>query len=153
VHLLANPVLYRLPMSAVFHGRDLFGPTAAHLARGLALEEVGPALADPVRLQLPTPVRSTDGWQGAVLHVDRFGNLITNLTEAELGSAGPRDSLRVEIAGRLVPLVISYSDVAPGEPCALVGSSGRLEIAVHGGPAHQFEGWRRSTVVRVRARR
>lgn len=151
VRLLANPVLYRTPLSAVFHGRDLFGPAAAHLARGLALEEVGPALADPVRLPLPSPVRVPGGWEGEVLHVDRFGNLITNLTEAELRSAGRRDSLLVEVASRAVPLVVSYSDVAAGQPCALVGSSGRLEVAVHGGRADALEGWRRSCLVRVLA--
>lgn len=150
VRLLANPSLYRAPLSAVFHGRDLFGPTAAHLACGLPLDEVGPALTDPVRLPLPTPVRLADGWQGAVVHVDRFGNLITNLTEAELRSAASREAVEAEIAGRVVPLVTSYSDVAPGGYCALVGSSGRLEIAVRGSRADAIDGWRRGSMVLVR---
>jgi S-adenosyl-L-methionine hydrolase (adenosine-forming) len=150
VCLLANPMLYRTPLSAVFHGRDLFGPTAAHLARGLPLDEVGPPLADPVRLVLPAPVRTADGWQGMVLHVDRFGNLLTNLTESELCSAGNRSALQVEIAGRVVPLVVSYSDVATGEACALIGSGGRLEIALHAGRADAVPGWARSSEVRIR---
>ena len=70
VHLLANPALCHGHSSAVFHGRDLFGPTAGRLALGLRVEETGPVVADPVRLALPTKRRRADGFEGAVLHVD-----------------------------------------------------------------------------------
>jgi hypothetical protein len=137
VHLLANPLLFREPLSPVFHGRDLFGPAGGRIARGLPLEEVGPVVADPVRLAHPRKARLAAGWEGAVLHVDRFGNLTTNLLEADLAALDGRglEGLEVTLGTQALPLVRSYSDVAPGAACALVGSSGRLEIAVHRGRA------------------
>jgi hypothetical protein len=140
VRLLANPLFHALPQSAVFHGRDLFGPAAAHLARGLPFEEAGPAVADAVRLPAARPRRSGDGWEGRVLVADRFGNLVTNLLEADLRALAGHDlgRLRVRLGGQALPLVRTYSDVAPGEPCALVGSSGRLEIAVNRGRADEL---------------
>jgi len=154
VHLLANPLLYREPLSPVFHGRDLFGPVAGRLASGLPLEEVGPAVVDPVRLALPPKSRTEDGWQGAVVHVDRFGNLMTNLLEADLRALAGRglEGLEVSLGGRRLPLVRFYSEVAAGEACALVGSSGRLEIAVNRGRADALAGGGPGTPVRVRRR-
>ena len=154
VHLLANPLLSREPLSPVFHGRDLFGPAAGRIAGGLPLEEVGPAVADPVRLAHSPKTRLTEGWEGAVLHVDRFGNLTTNLLEADLVAIGGRglEGLEVTLGTQALPLVCSYSDVAPGAACALVGSSGRLEIAVHGGRADALPGAARGACVRVRRR-
>jgi S-adenosyl-L-methionine hydrolase (adenosine-forming) len=133
VHLLANPALFREPLSPVFHGRDLFGPAAARIASGLPLDEVGPVVMDPVRLAHPQKARVEGGWDGTVLQVDRFGNLTTNLLEADLAALG--GDLEVRVGERALPLVRSYSDVAPGTACALVGSSRRLEIAVHRGRA------------------
>jgi hypothetical protein len=154
VHLLANPLLFREPLSPVFHGRDLFGPAAARLARGLALDEVGPPVADPVRLEQPPKTRTDAGWDGAVIHADRFGNLTTNLLEGDLVAlAGPAlEGLEVRLGEEVLPLVRAYSDVAAGRPCALVGSSGRLEIAVHRGRADARPGAGRGARVLVRRR-
>ena len=154
VHLLANPLLFREPLSPVFHGRDLFGPAAGHLARGLPLEEVGPPLADPVRLAHPPKTRLAEGWEGAVLHVDRFGNLTTNLLEADLAALGGREleGLEVTLGAQALPLVRSYSDVDPGAACALIGSNGRLEIAVHRGRADALPGVGQGARVCVRRR-
>jgi len=154
VHLLANPLLFREPRSPVFHGRDLFGPAAARLARGLALEEVGPPVADPVRMDQPPKTRTDAGWDGAVLHVDRFGNLTTNLLESDLTAlaGGALESLEVCLGAEVLPLVRSYSDVAAGRPCALVGSSGRLEIAVRRGRADALPGTAEGARVLVRRR-
>jgi S-adenosylmethionine hydrolase len=140
VHLVASPLLFREPLSPVFHGRDLFGPVAGHLARGLSLEEVGPRVADAVRLAAPPKTRLEDGWQGVVVLVDRFGNLTTNLLESDLEPLAGRgfEGLEVSLGGRALPLVRSYSDVEAGQPCALVGSSGRLEIAVNRGRADRL---------------
>jgi S-adenosylmethionine hydrolase len=133
VHLLANPLLWRETRSPVFHGRDLFGPAAGRLAGGLPLEEVGPALDDPVRLPRPDKSRRDDGWQGAVTHVDRFGNLITNIAEEDLEMlrGGSPSTLVVDVGGQGIPLVRTYSDVPEGRLCALVGSTGRLEVAAN----------------------
>jgi S-adenosylmethionine hydrolase len=154
VRLIANPRLVRVPTSPVFHGRDLFGPVAARLAAGLALDDVGPAVTDPVRLEPPPKARTEDGWTGAVLHVDRFGNMTTNLLEADLAplAEGSPEALEVRLGPAVLPLVRSYSDVAPGRPCALVGSSGRLEIAVRLGRAADMPGAGPGARVLVRRR-
>jgi hypothetical protein len=154
VRLIANPRLMRVPPSAVFHGRDIFGPVAGHLAGGVALDEVGPAVSDPVRLEHPSRTRTEDGWTGAVVHVDRFGNLTTNLLESDLAALGEGrlDALEVRLGSEILPLVRSYSDVAPGRPCALVGSSGRLEIAVRLGRAAALPGAGEGARVVVRRR-
>lgn len=154
VHLLDNPLLRREPVSAVFHGRDIFGPAAGRLALGLPLEEAGPLVTDPVRLALPPKSRRGGELEGAVLHVDRFGNLVTNLLEEDLAAlGGPRlERLEVLAGERRVPLVRAYSDVGAGEPCALVGSSRRLEIAVNRSRADSLLGAGAGTRVLVRAR-
>jgi len=87
-------------------------------------------------------VRTEDGWEGAVIHVDRFGNLTTNLLEADLEALAGRgiEGLEVSLGGRRLPLVRFYSEVETGEACALVGSSGRLEIAVNRGRADALFG-------------
>jgi S-adenosylmethionine hydrolase len=155
VHLVANPQLHALPHSAVFHGRDMFGPTGAHLAKGLPLEEVGPTVQDPVRLALPRARCAGGACEGVVLFVDRFGNLVTSLLDADLGplAGGEPHRLEVVLGGRLLPVVRTYSDVEPGRPCVLLGSSGRLEIAVNGGRADALTGAGRGTPVLLRLRR
>jgi S-adenosylmethionine hydrolase len=129
---LERSEFWRAEPSPVFHGRDVFGPVAGFLARGGRLEELGPDL-DPgglVRLPQPTPTASAQGiWRGEVIAVDHFGNLLTNLPAA----AGARG--QVEIAGRRLELRRTYSDVAPGELVALVGSSGAIEVACNLGRA------------------
>ncbi|MFI5317324.1 MAG: S-adenosyl-l-methionine hydroxide adenosyltransferase family protein, partial [Myxococcota bacterium] len=131
-HALENPALWRESVSPVFHGRDVFAPVAAHLASGGELREVGPAVEPRtlVRLRTPEPIAEADALRGEVVHVDRFGNLVTNLQAA--GDARPAS---VEVAGRVLPLSRTYGDVAPGALVALVGSSGRIEIARNGGSA------------------
>ncbi len=133
----------RQPVSRTFHGRDVFAPAAAHLAAGVPLEALGPALTDPVRLALPDFAIGPDAVVGAVVHVDRFGNLITNIPES--WATG-----RVQVAGHdLGRLRGSYSDVAPGELLALVGSAGTLEISVRDDSAAARLGVGRGSEVRV----
>jgi S-adenosyl-L-methionine hydrolase (adenosine-forming) len=132
---LDRPQFWRPMVSASFHGRDLFGPVAAHLASDVPLDEVGSPLDALVRLPFPSPLRDLDasGTIGAVrsevIHVDRFGNLITNLTAADL----PPDPI-VTVAGRTIRgLVPHFQATAP--LIALIGSSGLLEVAVPNGSA------------------
>ncbi len=155
VRELTNPVLRRPQVSPVFHGRDLFGPAAAQLARGLRFAEVGPVASDPVRLELPAAERMDEGWRAAVLHADRFGNLTTNLREADLAALGGPPAGRIEVVagGRVLPLVRVYADVARGEACALIGSGGRLELAVNRGRADRLLAASPGTVVVVRLAR
>lgn len=155
---LANPRYRRTDVCATFHGRDIFSPTAAYLARGVPLEEFGPPVTDPVTLSLPALEVEGDALRGEVLYVDHFGNVITSigrlLWEGEqlhlrpaFGSA-PAVMLSaarcaVFAAGRALGAIRrTYGEVAPGEALALVGSEGLLELAVshgHGGKALGLE--------------
>ena len=139
VVVLDRPRFWRLSLSATFHGRDLFGPVAAHLARGVPLEEVGTPAA--TMHELPWPAARTvtgagDGIveaHGEVIHVDRYGNLITSLRGDDL----PAQPV-VSLAGQsIVGLSPHYQSPASGSRplIALVGSSGLLEIAVPNGSA------------------
>jgi S-adenosylmethionine hydrolase len=152
VHVLTLPSLRREPVSAVFHGRDLFGPAAARLALGLPIEQAGPRLPDPVRLALPRKTQRPDGLEGAVLHVDRFGSLVTNLVLSDLVALGGPERIEVVAASRVLRLVRAYSEVPAGEPCALFGSAGRLEIAVNRGRADTLLAAGRGAPVLVRVR-
>lgn len=151
VHHAADGRLFRHPVSDTFHGRDVFAPVAGSLAAGLDAAEVGPEVGDPVRLDLPRPERTADGARGAVLHVDRFGNCVTNLSRAELPGAQPGADVRVEVAGRVVRGVRRfYAGAEAGEPFALWGSAGLLELSVNRGSAAEALGVRRGDTVRVR---
>jgi S-adenosylmethionine hydrolase len=129
------------PVSATFHGRDVFVPAAARLAMGAALETLGDAAFEPVRLSWPVPQVSSSELQGTVLHIDRFGNVISNISRAEIEawqptSVWPRLRVRVGSAPWL-PLVRCYADVPEGSGAALLGSSDWLEVAVNCGDAAQ----------------
>jgi len=139
---------YRLRVvSRTFHGRDVFAPAAAHLALGVDAARLGPPIADPVRLVWPEVREVTGSVAGAVVHTDRFGNLITSI---HARSVEPLDSrLTIRVGGREVPLVGTYGDLQPGRPGALVGSGGRLEIAVREGSAEALLRARRGTPVVV----
>ena len=156
VHEITNEGLFRARLSATFHARDIFGPVAGRLAAGMDLEEVGPPLSDPVRLVLDRPRQIGPGeWEAAVLHVDRFGNLITNFTQEDLEGAlatvdGDPTDLVVVVEGMVLPLVRTYSDVCEGEACAVAGSSGRLEVSVNRGSAARQLGAARGAPVRIR---
>lgn len=147
---LARAELWRPTVSAVFHGRDLFGPVAGFLAAGGAASDVGPevALGSLVRAPWPEPERDGPAWLGRVVYVDHFGNLVTNV---------PLDGVEepsgeVEIAGQRAPLRRTYSDVPPGELVALMGSSGLLEVARNRGDAAAALGAGRGTVVKCALR-
>jgi hypothetical protein len=132
---LTNRATHQRHVSHTFHGRDVFAPVAAHLANGMSINELGPPLIDPVCLVEPEPVRTDGGWLVAeVVYVDRFGNLVTNLSPGNWEQLEPAD-IRVVVGDIGVPFVRTYSDAAVGELLALIGSSGYLEIAVRTGRA------------------
>jgi S-adenosylmethionine hydrolase len=118
---LARREFWRREQSSTFHGRDVFGPVAGHLANGVPLERLG----DPVALERPFEIALADGDVGVVLHVDTYGNLITNLT----------CDRSVLIKSVRVPRQPYFAAAQPGELLALIGSSGLLEIAVRDGDA------------------
>jgi S-adenosyl-L-methionine hydrolase (adenosine-forming) len=134
VHL-DRPEYWLSPVSHVFHGRDIFAPAAAHLARGVALEALGSPAADPIRLALPQPERTARGWRGEIIHVDHFGSLASNIRMEHLGFP---ERVRVRLLGAEIDgLVQTFGERPPGELVALYGSTGNLIVAVVNGSAAQ----------------
>jgi S-adenosyl-L-methionine hydrolase (adenosine-forming) len=127
-----RPGLAREPLSATFHGRDLFAPVAAELAAGVPLEELGTLITDAVPSTLPIPVTTGDAVVGEVLVADGFGNLLTNIPARMVAGTAA-----VTVHGQSTRWVRTYGDGAPGELLALVGSDGYLEIAVRNGSAER----------------
>jgi S-adenosyl-L-methionine hydrolase (adenosine-forming) len=129
---LANTTFHLPNPSATFHGRDIFAPVAGHLASGVPLGTLGPAIRDPVRLELPEPRDVLGGSEAAVLYLDHFGNAVTAFRARHLeGRCGGSASCR----GVIFPLRRTFGDASPGAPVALIGSTGRLELAVARGHA------------------
>jgi S-adenosyl-L-methionine hydrolase (adenosine-forming) len=142
LHGDARCVSIPIPSGAAptFHGRDVFAPAAAQLALGAPLETLGAPLIDPEIRRTPEAVRRNDGAVlGEVITVDRFGNAVTNLLALRGGV--------VELDGLTLPVRRTYADAPSGEPTALVGSSGLVEIAVRDGSAAAVLGLRRGSAV------
>ena len=149
---LSNPLFHRRPVSHTFHARDIFAPAAAYMAQGVPLAELGAPIEQLVTWPLPRPERCSKGhFVGHILHIDHFGNCITDFRFRAEEDALALTSLLGEGAE---PLLISprqvcievgtmalqgvshtYADGPAGEPLALVGSSGHLEIAIPEGSA------------------
>lgn len=125
----------RRPMSATFHGRDLFAPAAAALAEGLPVETVGSPAASPVDLAERAPVREPRVLRAQVTYCDAFGNIVTNIPSPWLDQIS--GALALEVAGGRVPVrrARTFSDGAHDELLVLAGSSGTVEIAMNGGDA------------------
>ena len=121
---IENPGFILPETSSTFHGRDIFAPAAAYLARGVHLSRLGPPVSDPVRLQEPLVVEEDEAIVGEVVSLDRFGNLVTNLPGKRVGEGSG-----VEIEGRTIPVVQTYADVPPNSLAAVVNSDGCLEVA------------------------
>ncbi len=129
-----------------FHGRDRFAPVAAWLLRGGALEELGPAVADPVRLPGAAPRREAERISGRVIHVDRYGNLVTDIPAAWL-PAGP---CRAEVGGHATSRRAGCYAEIPGEEAAMLpGSLGTVELSLNGGDLARRWGIARGAAVEV----
>jgi S-adenosylmethionine hydrolase len=143
---------WRGKVSRTFHGRDIFAPVAAHLATGVPLPALGARLAAIDESALDRPLRGRDAeLVGRIVHIDHFGNCITNITAHDLEQAGKGAALVVEISGRRISgLHQTYADAPPGALIALIGSSDQLELAVRNGNAAQALGVGPGDTVRVR---
>jgi S-adenosylmethionine hydrolase len=144
---VTNDRYFRHPVSATFHGRDVFAPVAAHIAGGARPEEIGAEIEDYVRFEIPRPRVSQGVIDGRIIHIDRFGNLVTNFTEAELKLSDIGPSTKIHIKERDVRRFNAYFAEA-GAPdnddlFAYPGSAGFWEIAL----------WRRSAAEFINARR
>jgi S-adenosylmethionine hydrolase len=130
-HEITSLRVLRQPVSATFEGRDVFAPAAAHLSLGLRLEELGPPIDRILTYPPLRALRCADGTLlGRVVHIDRFGNLITDIRHGDL----PSTDFAVEIGATAVPGPARTYGEALGL-AAIVGSSGYLEVALPGGNA------------------
>lgn len=125
---------YWLPeISRVFHGRDIFAPAGAHLAKGVPLVKMGTILKEPIRLSNPEPSRQGNVWRGEVISIDNFGNIATNIGTKQLQG---NHSVRVKIAGETINgLIKTFDDRPAGELTAMIGTENDLIVAVVRGNA------------------
>jgi S-adenosylmethionine hydrolase len=138
VRAISNEKYFRHPVSRTFHGRDIFAPVAAHLAAGVAAGRMGKAIGDFVGLDLKGA--------GRVLHVDRFGNVVTSLREGDFAGAVQIGRIKVSRFGR------HYAEFGKGELFVLVGSGGYLEVSMNMGSAAAKLGCGVGTEVRISGR-
>ena len=141
-----RPDLYGRNPGNTFHGRDRFAPVAAHWAAGGSFEELGEPIVDPVRLAQAPPQRETDRMTGRVVHIDRFGNLVTDLPSAWLDGEIRSASVGGKRAFRRVS---HYAELDDGEVGVLIGSLGTLELSIRGRSLAQAWEIQRGAVVTV----
>jgi S-adenosylmethionine hydrolase len=144
----------RPTVSRTFEGRDRFAPAAAWLAKGVDLAALGRPVSAIEPLQVPRAAVSSEGIDGEVLRVDRFGNLVTNIDRGTFDRAAAEGPVELTVAGVPVRSVVStYADAPAGGLCALFGSSDDLEIALNGASAASALGAGRGAAVQVRRAR
>jgi len=132
VRVISNPKLMRRDVSRTFHGRDVFAPAAAHLAKAAQPAAFGKLIHDYVRAGITRPARlGPASWRGTILKVDRFGNLITNFADSEFAGIATRPFEMRAGAQRIHRLALAYADTPVGDLFVIVGSSGYLEIAAN----------------------
>ena len=136
VRHVTNEKYFLRPVSRTFHGRDVFAPVAAHLSSGVTPARFGKPIVDYLRLALEKPNRTGKRvWTGAVLRVDRFGNLITNFSTTEFPDVKTRPfELHVGLE-KVTRLALTFTECEPGELFTIAGSSGYLEVATNQGSA------------------
>lgn len=138
---LVEKEFFHVPISQTFHGREIFAPVAAHLARGIALEKLGRPIDDPVQLDVPSPFEKNGILYGEIVRMDHFGNLITNIDRSVL-ERFLRTAQPVITVGSLVVRGLHriYGDVEAGNTLALINSADKLELAVNLGSATEYIG-------------
>lgn len=154
VHQVTAAHYFAPSIGPTFHGRDVFAPVAASLTKGIPSGNFGEEITDFVKLNVPSARRTENSIDGHVVHVDRFGNLITNITFQDLkpilGEGGGSASVSVAIGGReLQGLRKFYAEAAQGQPGALINSNGHLEVFLFRQNARTALAVKRGDAVRV----
>jgi S-adenosylmethionine hydrolase len=134
IYELTNPKLMLPEISGTFHGRDVFAPAAAYLEKGIKAARFGPRIDEPVRPEFVQVKRENGNIICRVLHVDSFGNIITNLRKADIPSENLNITIQ-DVSSLKLKLKKTYGETKPKDTMALVGSHGFLEIAVNRGNA------------------
>jgi S-adenosylmethionine hydrolase len=150
IHELTNPRFMLPKVSSTFHGRDVFAPAAAHLLNGVKPAEFGPEIREAAEAEFAKVTRKNGVLVGEVLHVDGFGNIITNINQREVAQNRVKGEVNVELAGNKLKLKLrkAYGEADPQETLALIGSHGFLEISVNqGNAAEKFKTKTGDTVI------
>ncbi|MDX6766170.1 MAG: SAM-dependent chlorinase/fluorinase [Candidatus Methylacidiphilales bacterium] len=138
---IENRELFRTPdVSSTFHGRDIFGPVAAHLAAGTSFSSVGPVMKKLNLLSINPPATLGDKVNGEISHIDGFGNVLTNIPREFLDPMPKNALLRVLVGGKTysLPFIANYAEAPDKRPFILINSDDEAEIAVKEGSAGQF---------------
>ncbi len=138
---LSNKQFWRDKVSPTFHGRDIFAPVAAWLSKGEMAEHFGRELRELTTYRWAKPIADEEGVQGWVMHIDRYGNLITNIPESFIRKYDSTSAFKIYVGNTILKSISdTFSEVPDGEAVALIGSSGMLEIAINKGNAEQMLG-------------
>lgn len=142
IYVIENTEFLLSSISPTFHGRDMFAPVAAFLAKGTDASNFGPKTRNMIIPTFAKVIRDGSKITGEVMNVDDFGNVITNITGKDLESFGETEELSVKVGRREMRLrfCLAYSNVEVGRPLVLVGSHGFLEISVNQGDASKVFG-------------
>ena len=136
---LTNPDYWRGTPSNTFHGRDIFAPVAAHLSAGVPLQELGEPLEKLENYRWAEPIADKDGLQGWIIHIDKFGNLVSNLPESLIDGVIADRNVKIYVGNTILDeIVTTFGSVAEGEPAAYIGSSGMLEVGINKGDAAEM---------------
>jgi len=151
VRVIESDQYFRKPVSHTFHGRDIFAPIAAWLTKGVRPEEMGPEIKDYSRLNIPQLLISEQGIRGEVVHMDRFGNLITNVHKRHLDSLkGMRGKVLAESKGvHIRGLYTSYAENTTDQPGLIINSFDFLEIFCYKESAQEKTGLKKGDRIQV----
>ena len=139
-HITAEHYFHQ-PVSNTFHGRDIFASVAAYLSKGVEPAKFGEEVTDYVRFVAPKPKAvSPNTWKGLVLKMDKFGNLITNITPKDIPQLASANFKITVGKAEVTKLYSSYAEGAQGEIFAILGSSGFVEISTNRGAASRLAG-------------
>lgn len=153
---IENNIFFLTNSSWTFHGRDILAPVAAHLSKGLPIEELGPRVEHLKPLEIPDPITRKDTVSCKVIFIDDFGNIVTNVKRSFVEGVISSNLLSVELCldsrRHCIPITNTYSEVEEGKPLALFNSFDCLEIAVNKGNAAKCLGIKEKSKLGLRLR-
>jgi len=145
-----RPDLYGELLSTTFHGRDLFAPIAAHLAIGMKPQEVGEPVSELVTYRWARPIADGAGIQGWVVHIDRFGNLVSNIPSDLIRDAVGTQRVKIYVGNTILQRISrTFGSVEDGDPVAYIGSADMLEVAINKGDASQMLGVQKGAQISI----
>ena len=148
---LTNPKYFLPQISNTFHGRDIFAPVAAHLSRGVALNSLGKRITNIARIPISTPDTSESEIVGQIIYVDRFGNLITNISQRLFESVQNGRDFMIFVKDRQIQRICrAYAESSAGELLGIFSSFGNLEIAINEGNAAESLEVKRGDSIKIR---